>query len=215
MRLMVQVAESDARMISPRNRIRLIAGLGNPGIRYHETRHNAGFMVVDEIADYFGIDFTWQISDAVLGSGDIEKIPVVLVKPMAFMNVSGPPLKQICRKYGISDREVLIVHDDIDLALGRVKIKMKGGDGGHKGLRSIIDALGANDFCRLRIGVGRSGMGSSTVDHVLEKFESHERPVIRQVCLTARDAAVSILCTSADEAMNRFNNKNSLLSNSN
>ncbi|MEJ2656466.1 MAG: aminoacyl-tRNA hydrolase, partial [Desulfobacterales bacterium] len=132
----------------PQKRLRLVVGLGNPGQNYSGTRHNAGFMVVDKVAEAFSIDLLKRKFNTLFGTGSVDDVKVVLAKPMAFMNRSGPPVQQIAGYFRILCEDILVVHDDIDLAFGRLKIKEKGGDGGHKGVRSIIDAFGRGDFAR-------------------------------------------------------------------
>jgi PTH1 family peptidyl-tRNA hydrolase len=191
----------------PQKRVRLVVGLGNPGNTYKRTRHNVGFMVLDQIAEAFSIALVKQKFDTIFGRGSIDGVSVVLAKPMAFMNRSGPQVQKIAGYYRILSEDMLVVHDDIDLAFGRIKIKEKGGDGGHKGVRSIIDAFGGGDFVRLRIGVGRPEAGISAADHVLGKFSLKEKKVLDQIITEARDAVVTILCKGAKEGMNRFNDK--------
>jgi PTH1 family peptidyl-tRNA hydrolase len=169
-------------------------------------------MVVDQIAEAFSIALVKQKFDTVFGRGSIDGVSVVLAKPMAFMNRSGPQVQKIAGYYRILSEDMLIVHDDIDLAFGRIKIKEKGGDGGHKGLGSIIDAFGGGDFVRLRIGVGRPEAGINAADHVLGKFSLKEKKVIDRIITEARDAVVTILCKGAKEGMNRFNDKRILIS---
>ncbi len=134
----------------------LVVGLGNPGPEYAGTRHNAGFRVVERLAEDFGIPLAHERCQALFGSGSIRGVAVVLAKPMAFMNRSGPPVKGLIDFLGISSGRTVVIHDDLDLALGRLKIKEKGGHGGHKGVRSLMDAVGGGDFIRVRIGIGRS-----------------------------------------------------------
>jgi len=126
---------------------------------------------------------------------------------MAYMNRSGPQVQNIARYFRILCEDMLVVHDDIDLAFGRLKIKEKGGDGGHKGVRSIIDAFGGGDFTRLRIGVGRPEVDGNAADYVLGKFTLEEKKVLSQIITAARDAVVTILCKGTKEGMNRFNNR--------
>ena len=196
----------------PQKRVRLVVGLGNPGNTYKRTRHNVGFMVLDQIAEDFSIALVKHKFDTVFGRGSIDGVEVVLAKPMAFMNRSGPQVQQIAGYYRILSEDMLVVHDDIDLAFGRIKIKEKGGDGGHKGVRSIIDAFGGGNFVRLRIGVGRPEAGISAADHVLGRFKSDENKVLDQIITAARDAVVTILCKGAKEGMDRFNDKRIVIS---
>ncbi|MDM8525024.1 aminoacyl-tRNA hydrolase [Desulfococcaceae bacterium HSG8] len=189
-------------------RLHLIVGLGNPGDDYRETRHNVGFMVADDIAESFSISVAKKKFDAMMGRGKIRGTEVFLVKPLSFMNRSGFPARQVADYFRIRSRDMLVIHDDIDLAFGRIKIKEKGGDGGHKGVKSLIDAFGGGDFARLRIGVGRSERGDSVANYVLSRFDRDERERIDQIIAKARDAVVTILCKGTKEGMNRFNSKN-------
>ncbi len=187
-------------------RTRLVVGLGNPGDAYAKTRHNAGFMVVDALADKYAIAVNRHKFDAVFGRGAMEGVDVLLLEPMAYMNRSGPPVQKIAAYFKLLYKDILIVHDDIDLGFGRLKIKEKGGHGGHKGLRSIMDALGGGDFTRLRIGVGRPETGDNVTGHVLGGFSSDEAQMLDRIVSSARDAVVTILCKGTKEGMNRFNN---------
>ncbi len=193
----------------PPKRTHLIVGLGNPGKPYENTRHNAGFMVVDTLSGDFDIDLNKSKYDVRYGRGSIEGHEVMLAKPMAFMNRSGPPVQKLGAYFRIPSRDMLIIHDDIDLAFGRLKIKEKGGHGGHKGLNSIINAVGEDEFVRLRIGVGRSETGSSVSDHVLGPFYDDERKQLDAILNRARDAVVTILTEGSKIGMNRFNKNES------
>jgi len=191
----------------PQKRTHLIVGLGNPGFQYEHTRHNAGFMVVDKLSGDFGISLNRNKFDVRYGRGAIEDHEVMLAKPMAFMNRSGWPVQKLAAYFKINSKDLMIVHDDIDLAFGRLKIKEKGGHGGHKGLQSIINAVGADEFVRLRIGIGRSEAGGSVSDHVLGSFFGDESKQLDSVLIWARDAVVTILTEGSKVGMNRFNKK--------
>jgi PTH1 family peptidyl-tRNA hydrolase len=191
----------------PQKRIRLIVGLGNPGTEYEHTRHNAGFMVVDQLAGDFGFSINKSKFDVRYGRGGIEGHEVILAKPMAYMNRSGWPVQKLAAYFRILSKDLVVVHDDIDLAFGRLKIKEKGGHGGHKGLKSIIGAVGEDEFARLRIGVGRSETGSGVSDHVLGAFNKEESRLLETIIKRARDAVVTILTEGTRVAMNRFNQK--------
>ena len=195
----------------PANRLRLVVGLGNPGNTYEGTRHNAGFMVADKIAQDFNISFNKTKFGTIFGRGFIEDVDVILVKPMAFMNRSGPPLQKLAHYFRISGEDMLVIHDDIDLAFGRLKIKEKGGHGGHNGIRSIMDAFGGGDFVRLRIGVGRSEAEGNVTDHVLGRFSDAKAEMVARVIAVARDAAVTVLCEGMKVGMNAFNRKDLLI----
>jgi len=189
------------------NRLRFVVGLGNPGADYRSSRHNAGFMVADKIARDFDIAFDKRKFNCVFGRGPIEGIEIVLAKPMAFMNRSGPPIQNLANYYRIQCEDMLVIHDDIDLAFGRLKIKEKGGHGGHNGIRSIMDAFGGGDFLRLRVGVGRSEGGGSVTDHVLGKFSRDQAEALNRIISKARDAVVTVLCKGPKVGMNLFNGK--------
>ena len=191
----------------PQRRLRLVVGLGNPGEAYAETRHNAGFLAVDKVSAAFSIPFAKQKFDARFGIGSIDGIKVILAKPMAFMNRSGPQVQKIAGYFRILCEDMLVVHDDMDLAFGKLKIKEKGGDGGHRGIRSLIDAFGGCDFVRLRICVGRPEAGIGAADYVLGKFNLEERKNLDRIITTAKDAVVTTLCKGTKEGMNRFNDK--------
>ena len=195
----------------PANRLRLVVGLGNPGKPYEDTRHNAGFMVADKIAQDFNISFNKTKFDATFGRGFIENADVLLAKPMAFMNRSGPPLQKLAHYFKIPGEDMLVIHDDIDLAFGRLKIKEKGGHGGHNGIRSIMDAFGGGNFVRLRIGVGRSEAGENVTDHVLGRFSADKAEMVVRVISAARDAVVTVLCEGTKVGMNVFNRKDLLI----
>jgi len=195
----------------PANRLRLVVGLGNPGNKYEDTRHNAGFLVADKIAQDFNLSLNKTKFDTIFGRGFIEDIDVLLVKPMAFMNRSGPPLQKLAHYFRIPGEDMLVIHDDIDLAFGRLKIKEKGGHGGHNGIRSIMDAFGGGDFVRLRIGVGRSEAEGNVTDHVLGRFSDDKAEMVARVITVARDAAVTVLCEGIKVGMNAFNRKDLLI----
>ena len=186
---------------------KLIAGLGNPGFEYRNTRHNIGFRVVENLARRYHVG--WELSEPGLefGRGIIEGRAVRLLKPQRYMNRSGPPVVAFLEKFCISHREILVIHDDIDLEFGRLKIKKKGGDGGHRGIRSLIAALAAGDFARLRMGIGRPGADDDVVDHVLGQFDDREQENLAAFIERASEAAVTVLENGVNTAMNQFNRK--------
>ncbi|MBN1930989.1 MAG: aminoacyl-tRNA hydrolase [Desulfobacterales bacterium] len=194
------------------NKLRLIVGLGNPGTSYKMTRHNAGFMVIEELSKAFNISLNQRKFDTLFGRGIIRGIAVILAKPIAYMNRSGPPVQKLAQYFKIPSGDLLVIHDDIDLAFGRLKIKDKGGHGGHNGLKSIIETFGDNCFPRLRIGIGRSNFEDSVVDHVLSKFNSAETKILDQILAQAHNAVVEILTNGTSEAMNFFNDRRIIIS---
>lgn len=189
--------------------MKVICGLGNPGDRYRLTRHNVGFRVVDLLADRWGLTGQGKVREgaARLEVDRPEPIGrVLLVKPMRYMNLSGGPLKAAMRQTDVEPAtDLLVVADDVDLPLGRIRLRREGSAGGHNGLRDIISALGTNEFSRLRVGIGRPGSARATVDHVLATFSPKERELADEAIATAADAAERWLRDGIDEAMNEYN----------
>jgi PTH1 family peptidyl-tRNA hydrolase len=187
----------------------LVAGLGNPGRRYRRTRHNVGFMLIDRIAAACGVGLALAEEDRDLAFAEavIEGTPAVLATPLAYMNRSGPPLQRLAQRLDLSPQALLVAHDDVDLVFGRIKIKEKGGDGGHRGVMSLIDAFGRNDFVRLRIGIGRPAAGQTAAEHVLSEFSTEEERLLGPLLERAREAAMAVISQGAPAAMNRFNTK--------
>ena len=186
--------------------MKAICGLGNPGERYRFTRHNVGFRVVDLLADRWDLTGQGQVRDgaAVLDARRPEPLGrVLLVKPMRYMNRSGGPLRAALRQTDVDPAtDVLVVADDIDLPLGRIRLRRSGSAGGHNGLRDIIAAFGTDEFDRLRVGVGRAGEAAS---HVLATFAPAERDLAAEMVQVAADAAERWLVDGIDEAMNAYN----------
>ncbi|MDI6686655.1 MAG: aminoacyl-tRNA hydrolase [Desulfobacterales bacterium] len=195
----------------PQKKVFLVVGLGNPGKIYATTRHNFGFMVLDKLANSFSIPVGKKKFNALLGRGLIEGVDVILAKPMGFMNRSGPPVFKTKEYFNISCKDILVVHDDIDLSFGTLKIKQKGGSGGHKGVESLIEFLGSNDFSRIRIGIGSSIKDIDVTDYVLSEFSYNEKKNLDQIVSKAQDAITTILCKGIKYAMNSFNNKEIIL----
>jgi PTH1 family peptidyl-tRNA hydrolase len=186
--------------------MKVICGLGNPGERYRLTRHNVGFRVMDLLADRWGLTGAGRVREgaARLEAQRPEPIGrVLLVKPMKYMNISGAPVRAALR-YADADPSIdlLVVADDVDLPLGKVRLRRGGSAGGHNGLRDIIAALGSNEFNRLRVGIGRAG---ETVDHVLSTFKKDERELAAEAIATAADAAELWLADGIEAAMNTYN----------
>ena len=159
----------------------LILGLGNPGPRYELTRHNAGFLVLDNLADKYKIKLTQHKYRSLYGKGEIEGLPVILAKPMTYMNESGKAIKALLSAFNLSPEQILVTHDDIDLPLGKIKTKLKGGDGGQLGIRSTIETLQTREFYRVRIGVDRPEDREDIVDYVLSPFTEEESGLLNDV----------------------------------
>lgn len=187
--------------------VRLVVGLGNPGERYCRTRHNAGFHVVDELARRSGASYWKNQQGALVSPVVIEGHEVLLVKPQSFMNSSGGPLSKIARAEGVAAEEILVIHDELDIPAGDVRIKLGGGHGGHNGLRSIIDKLMSRDFVRVRVGIGRPPGRMDPVDFVLRELkgpfaEEHDAAVQK-----AADAVEALLRDGAISARDDFNGR--------
>ena len=180
----------------------LVAGLGNPGDEYADTRHNVGFMVIDALAARRSIPIKQKASNFIFGRGFIEDQKVMLIKPLTFMNRSGIAVWDAIRKHEEIDN-FLIIHDDLDLDTGIVRIKKTGSSGGHNGIQSIIDRLGSKDFIRIKIGIGRPRRGPAE-KYVLKGFNRQERPVIEESIEIAADAIEVIMSKGVSYAQNTF-----------
>lgn len=189
----------------------MIAGLGNPGKRYEETRHNVGFLVIDELQKrHMQSKFQTKFS-ALSTVGLINTQRVLLIKPMEFMNNSGFAVQRAAQFYEISPEKILIIHDELDLPPARLRLKSGGGHGGNNGLRSIIAQLGTRDFLRIRLGIGKptkqdgeEGEGSGA-NYVLSKFPANQEKMMQEAILTSADAAEAIIAKGMTAAMNKFN----------
>lgn len=186
--------------------MKVIGGLGNPGDRYRLTRHNVGFRVVDLLADRWGLTGAGRVRD---GAAQLEAVRpdpigrVLLVKPMKYMNASGVPVRAALRRADADyPTDLLVIADDVDLPLGRIRLRRGGSAGGHNGLRDIIATLGDDEFNRLRVGIGRAG---ETVDHVLSTFKKDEQALASEAIATAADAAELWLRDGIEAAMNAYN----------
>ena len=181
-------------------KIRMVAGLGNPGEEYAETRHNAGFKAIDELARQAGVTY-WKnqagAEVALININDPEeeggKRRIVLVKPQSYMNTSGGPISKLCREYKIKAEELLVIHDELDIPFDTIKLKIGGGEGGHNGLRDITKALGTKDYYRVRTGIGRPPGRMDTADFVLKPFSSTEAKDLPFLISNAADATMMLV----------------------
>ena len=184
----------------------LIVGLGNPGKEYAAHRHNVGFQVVEALAQAHGLSFSRSKSmRAQVAAGRIAGVPVVLAKPQTFMNLSGRAVGRLARAHDVPPERLLVVYDDLDLPLGRLRLRPEGGSGGHKGMRSIIDALGTQDFARLRVGIDRPALSMDPADYVLLPFGQQEKALAAEVVQRAAAAVECWLAEGLTAAMDRFN----------
>ena len=185
--------------------MKLVAGLGNPGAQYRGTRHNVGFDVIDLLVTRHGLGFEAAPAAAVQAKWRLDGDTVLLAKPLTYMNLSGPALAELARYYRIELPDVLVVSDDVNLPLGRLRARPGGSEGGHNGLRSIAEAFGTIEYARLRVGVGRGDGRRDLADHVLAKFELDERPEIEGAVARAADAVEAWIRRGIDDVMNVYN----------
>ncbi len=186
--------------------LQLIVGLGNPGQKYRDTRHNVGFAMVDELARRHGVIFESSPTEALMARArTLGAQGTLLVKPMTMMNASGFAVSELARYFRIAFLDILVVADDVNLPLGRLRARRGGSDGGHRGFRSIAEQLGTEEFARLRIGVGRGDPRRDLADFVLGGFDIDERPVISEAIGRAADAGELFVGDGIEAVMNRFN----------
>jgi peptidyl-tRNA hydrolase, PTH1 family len=185
--------------------MKAVFGLGNPGTGYEKTRHNIGRMVVSSWAGQAGIKIAGRRFEARTGIGQIGGQQVITALPQTYMNLSGRSVARVASYYRLDPGDIVVVLDDMDLELGKIRIRTRGSDGGHRGIRSIIEELGSAEFTRLRIGIGRPPEDDDTVDFVLMPFSAEEREIIDKTIERAREALTVILTDGVEFAMNEFN----------
>ncbi len=186
----------------------IIAGLGNPGRQYEGTRHNVGFSVIDILADKYGIALDFEKHKAICGKGVIEGEKVILVKPLTFMNLSGESLQEVVHYYKVDpENDLIVISDDIDLDVGRIRVRPKGSAGGHNGLKNIIAHLGTDGFARVKVGVGSKPKGWDLADWVLGHFSDEDEKLVQESKKNAALAVVDIMQEGCEKAMNHFNKK--------
>ena len=184
----------------------LIVGLGNPGLQYEKTRHNAGFMVIDALAEKYGAGFPKRKYDALIGECKIGDNRIMLVKPQTFMNLSGKAVTAICSFYKIPYDKVIVMFDDVSLDVGKIRVRRKGSDGGHNGIKDIIQLSGTSDIPRIKIGVGKKPNAEYDLkDWVLGKFSKEDLDTFQKATEIGVKAAEEIIKRGIDSAMNRYN----------
>lgn len=185
--------------------MKAIIGLGNPGMKYAGTRHNIGFDAVTAIADKYNLSINNKKFKGVYADGHIAGEKVLLVQPQTFMNLSGECVREVADFYKLNPDEIIIICDDINLDVGRLRIRKKGSAGGHNGLKNIIAHLGTEEFPRIRVGVGEKTEGWDLADYVLARFDKDSEPVIREALANVVGAVETWLSEGIDAAMNRYN----------
>jgi len=184
--------------------VRLIVGLGNPGKTYAQTRHNVGMWVVERAAARWSVRLTSR-GTAQRGSGRLGSELIELAGTLDWMNVSGPPLNGLLREFKLTADDLIVIHDDLDLEPGRLRIKSAGGDGGHNGIKSVVDAIGTPQFVRMKLGIGRPAPGQDSADYVLEPVTKDEMAVFEPCLERAVDALECLIHRGISVAMNQFN----------
>ena len=183
----------------------LIVGLGNPGRKYRSTRHNTGFLVIDELAGRTGIGLDKRRYKTRFGRGLIKEHEAILAKPLTFMNLSGLAVGRIMKVFDLEERDLIVIHDDVDIDFGRIKISQGGGPGGHKGIESIQEFLGGSGFTRVKIGIGRPMGYIDLSNYVLEPFSDDERILLGEIIGRAAASVETLICEGVQVAMSRLN----------
>ncbi len=184
--------------------MKIVVGLGNHGNEYSDTRHNVGFMAIDELARKWGIH-SWKKRNQALVAEYRGEESVVLIKPQTYMNLSGIAVGELARWYKVSVEDIVVIFDDMDLPIGRLRLRTKGSSGGHKGIESMLTQLHKDTFARIRIGIDRPPTGWQVVDYVLSRFTKEEQPRLAEAVVRAADAAESIVTQGMTKAMNVYN----------
>lgn len=185
--------------------MKIIAGLGNPGLQYAKTKHNVGFMLLDALAQHLGASPWKEAFTSLISEVRIDGEKIFLVKPQTYMNESGAAIGPMLTYYKVRLEDLIVVHDDMDIPAGMIRIRKKGGSGGHNGIKSIIAHVGGENFPRIRIGIGRPLSGWSVIDHVLAPFSSEDIPHIRTAIEMLLPAVSTMVTDGVDLAMNRYN----------
>lgn len=185
----------------------IIIGLGNPTVQYQETRHNVGWQAITRLSDDYKIPLDLKKHKALCGKGYIEGEKVILAQPLTYMNLSGESVRELLDFYKATPADIIVIYDDISLAVGQLRIRKKGSAGGHNGMKSILAHLGTDEFPRIKIGVGDKPKGWDLADYVLSRFQGEEQESIKQAIKDTSEACKSILTLGLDSAMNYYNRK--------
>lgn len=185
----------------------IIAGLGNPGSKYENTRHNMGFKAIDAMASEFGIDVNRAKFKGLIGEGRIGSEKVILLKPQTYMNLSGQSVREIMNFYKIPEENLIVIYDDFDLPIGSIRVRKSGGPGTHNGMKSVVQELGSRKFPRVRVGIGSSD--GSTIQFVIGKVGKNEQQILNEAAEAAASAAADIIRIGIENAMNIHNTRKS------
>jgi peptidyl-tRNA hydrolase, PTH1 family len=185
--------------------LKLLVGLGNPGREYEQTRHNVGFMVIDELAKRWNLSYNQTKFNGLFSSHMVGTEKVILCKPLTYMNLSGECVRPLMDYFKMDIDDLLVIYDDLDLPVGKIRLRVKGSAGGHNGIKSLIHHLGTDQFKRIRIGIGRPQNGQKVTDYVLGRFISEEQPDIQHAIMRAADACEKFMTEPFLQVMNEFN----------
>ncbi len=185
--------------------LKLLVGLGNPGREYEQTRHNVGFMVIDELAKRWNLSYNQTKFNGLFSSHIVGTEKVILCKPLTYMNLSGECVRPLMDYFKMDIDDLLVIYDDLDLPVGKIRLRVKGSAGGHNGIKSLIHHLGTDQFKRIRIGIGRPQNGQKVTDYVLGRFISEEQPDIQHAIIRAADACEKFMTEPFLQVMNEFN----------
>ncbi|MBO1515126.1 aminoacyl-tRNA hydrolase [Metabacillus bambusae] len=185
--------------------MKLIVGLGNPGREYDQTRHNVGFMIIDKLSEELSIPLDSHKFNGLYGIGHISGEKVILLKPLTYMNLSGECIRPLMDYYEINDDELVVIYDDLDLPVGKIRLRTKGSAGGHNGIKSMILHLATQEFNRIRVGIDRPTNGMKISDYVLSRFSSDEEQGINEAIERSANACEKWLSTSFTQVMNEYN----------
>ncbi len=183
----------------------LIVGLGNPGEEYEKTRHNLGFRVINELASRCGLKSFKSKHQSFIGEGTIAGHKIILAEPQTFMNNSGPAVKGLLSWYKIDPKKLILIYDDVDLEVGQIRLREQGSAGGHHGVESVIASVGATEFARVRVGIGRDSLSGDVANYVLQNIPPAQREIIDSAINTAAEAVEAIIAGGLAAAMNKFN----------
>ncbi len=185
--------------------MKIVIGLGNPGKEYEKTRHNLGFMAIDKISEKWGYNVNKSKFNGVMGEGIHNGEKILLVKPQTFMNLSGNCVKEIIDFYKLLPEDLIVIYDDIDIEFGKIRIRPNGNPGTHNGMRNITDMIQSNNFCRIRIGMGKPRENQELYNFVLSEFNKEEMNIVNEVTDKVTQAVEEILANGLLKAMNKFN----------
>ena len=183
----------------------LIVGLGNPEEDYSKTRHNMGFNVINKIAEEYGIEICKKKFDALIGEGIIENKKVILIKPQTYMNLSGKSIIQVVNFYKLEMEDIVVIYDDIDTDIGKIRIRKKGKAGSHNGMKSVIEELKSENFARIRVGIGKPEFKNDMINYVIGAIPEEEIKSLDEGTTKAKNAVIELLKNGIDAAMNKFN----------